>query len=67
MGAFPHVDAANPGWLNQVKRLMSDDAHYAAFLAPYVNTTLQPAPGAYLEDTGAFHCQWHDLRCAPPP
>jgi hypothetical protein len=41
---------------------MHDDAHYHATLAAFQSEQLPPPPGAHFESTGAFHCQWHDLR-----
>ena len=31
-GAFPYVDAAKPNWLEQVRKLMTDDAYYRSYI-----------------------------------
>ena len=51
----------------QVRRIMSDDGYYERLLADYHSRALPPPPGAHLETTPAYHCQWHDLRLDERP
>ena len=67
LGHFPLVNASRSGWMREVVRLMHDDAYYRSFLLRAQREGASAPPGAFLETSDAFHCQWHDLRLDERP
>jgi hypothetical protein len=76
-GFFPHVNASKPGWLEECRRIMRDDAYYERRLYERRDDFLNPGDGLISNEgrgwilgrswlrspiRHTYDCMWHNLR-----
>ena len=65
-GRFPYVNASRPGWLDEVRRILTDDAYYRRLLVTAAAATADGADDGSKAEAQPpnFHCQWWALHAA---
>ncbi len=64
-GKFPHVDASQRGWLDKVRRIMTDDKFYESFTDRSITNAWayeKRSADARQKARLSYHCGWHGLR-----
>ena len=69
LGSFPHVDISQPGWLEKVRRIVTNDTYYVHFVRQWHARGLRHRPCPLRSDTPkAIHCHTDGpLQARMPP